>query len=72
MNYIYEQFYVSTAEDESNYFTNVPGHSEVPSPPANPLLPGTYRVLAGQLYRIAPGIPPGLNETVVDEEALQE
>ena len=72
MNYIFEQFYVSTAEDESNYFTNVPGHAEVASPPASPLLPGTYRVLAGQLYRIVPGVPPGLNEKVVDEEALQE
>ena len=72
MNYTFEQFYVSTAEDESNYFTNIPGHSEVPSSPTNPLLPGTYRVLAGQLYRIVPGVPPDLDEALDLAEAAME
>lgn len=64
MNYTFEQFYVSTAEDESNYFTKVPGDAGVPSLPSNPLPPGTYRVLAGQLYRIVPGVPPNFDEAL--------
>ena len=33
MSYIFEQFYVSTADDELNYFTDVPGY-QTSSPPS--------------------------------------
>ena len=60
MNYVYEQFYVSTADDELNYFTRLPGDDTLISSPRRPLPPGVYRVIAGQLYRISPGAPPNL------------
>ena len=54
MSYTFEQFYVSTADDELNYFTDVPG-DQTPSQPAGSLLtPGTYGVRDGQLYLVAP------------------
>ena len=64
MNLTFEQFYFSTADDEVNYFTKVVDDG-VPSSPSNPLPPGTYRVLAGQLYRILPGIPPDEHDVVI-------
>lgn len=55
MSYIFEQFYVSTADDELNYFTDVPGYQTSSPPARSPLAPGTYGVRDGQLYQIAPG-----------------
>ena len=62
MNYIFEQFYVSTADDELNYFTRIPRDDVLPSSPPSPLPAGIYRVIAGQLYRIKPGVPPSVDE----------
>ena len=50
-----EHFSVPTPEDEHNYFTGAV--SSEPPAPRTPLAPGTYRVLAGQIYRILPGKP---------------
>ena len=56
MSYTFEQFYVSTADDELNYFTDVRDDQPPPPPPArSPLPPGTYGVRDGQLYQISPG-----------------
>lgn len=65
MSFTFEQFYVSTAEDELNYFTEIAGTESIPEHPPTALPSGTYRVLAGQLYRIVPGIPPSL-DTALD------
>jgi hypothetical protein len=54
------QFSLSTGDDEINYFT---GEQEVVAVEADPnaiLPPGTYRVVDGQLYRIASSNPPVL------------
>lgn len=51
------QFSLSTAEDERNYFS---GSTPAPQPevaPEDVLPPGTYRVIDGQLYRVAAGVP---------------
>ena len=52
-----EQFSVSTAEDEKNYFTGEQQGPERPNPNAI-LPPGTYRVIAGGLYRVLGGVSP--------------
>lgn len=51
------QFSLSTAEDEKNYFSGStpPPHPELS--PENALPPGTYRVIDGQLFRVAAGVP---------------
>ena len=64
MSFTFEQFYVSTAEDERNYFTEIAGEESIPAHRPKALPAGTYRVLAGQLYRIVPGIPPNLDEAL--------
>jgi hypothetical protein len=48
---------VSTADDEKNYFTG-PTYSMAPLT-LDPLGPGTYRVIDGELYRIVGLQPPG-------------
>lgn len=58
--FISEQFAVSTAEDEHNYFTGQPEAMVRPNPSAI-LPPGTYRVIEGSLYRIISGVPPTLS-----------
>lgn len=53
------QISLSTAEDARNYFCGDQG----PVQPTNgdcPLAPGTYRVIDGALFRLVPGLPPGL------------
>ena len=52
------QMSLSTAEDEVNYFTGQPVSLHVPEP-STAFLPGTYRVVDGQLCLILPGVPPG-------------
>ncbi len=64
MSFTFEQFYVSTAEDERNYFTEIAGGESLPAKPPKALPSGTYRVLAGHLYRIVPGIPPSIDATL--------
>ena len=64
MSFTFEQFYVSTAEDERNYFTEIAGEERTPARESKALPAGTYRVLDGQLYRIVPGIPPNLDEAL--------
>ena len=57
MVFVMEQFSLSTAEDEKNYFTGQPASMEQPL--AEPVLPaGIYRVIDNQLYRVVPGIAP--------------
>jgi len=60
IEYIFEDFSITTAEEEQNYFTGQPE----PTVPSNPNLivpPGTYRIIDGELYRINRGSP------VIDE-----
>ena len=54
--FVFEQFSISTAEDEQNYFT---GQMEVTvqSNPNAILPPGMYRVIDGSLYRVLGGAP---------------
>lgn len=72
MNFTFEQFYVSTADDEVNYFTKVSVDGGVPSSPSNPLPSGTYRVVAGQLYRILPGVPPDAHDVLIRVDDSQQ
>ena len=58
--FVSEQFAVSTAEDERNYFTGQPEAMVRPNPSAI-LPPGTYRVIEGSLYRVISGLPPNLS-----------
>lgn len=58
MNYTFEEFYMSTADDEKNYFTEVAGESPFPRPERAPLQPGTYGVRDGKLYLITLGASP--------------
>jgi hypothetical protein len=59
MNFVAEQLSVSTAEEENNYFTGQ--QPPVMQLDPNVILPaGTYRVLAGRLYRVVDGIPPSI------------
>lgn len=58
--FVSEQFAVSTAEDERNYFTGQPEAMFRPNPSAI-LPPGTYRIIEGSLYRIISGLPPNLS-----------
>jgi hypothetical protein len=57
--YIQMQISLSTAEDARNYFCGdtqpartTYGGFELP--------PGLYRVIDGMLFRLAPGLPPGI------------
>lgn len=53
----YQQISVSTAQEEKNYFTGQP--QVVMEPDPNVILPpGEYRVIDGQLCRVAEGISP--------------
>ena len=58
-NFIQMQISLSTAEDARNYFWG-------DLPPTRPpetgyvLPPGTYRVIDGMLFRLVPGLPPGI------------
>ncbi|MGO8813249.1 MAG: hypothetical protein ACLQVG_01090 [Terriglobia bacterium] len=57
MELVIQQFSISTAEDEKNYFTEQPASMEQPTSP--PILPaGQYRVIDNKLYRVVPGIAP--------------
>lgn len=51
------QLFLSTAEDEANYFT---GRAEGLPAPASPVAPGLYRVIDGQLFRVVPGVAPAV------------
>lgn len=57
MEFTSEQFFLSTAESQKNYFTGQPETLPPLNPTAN-ILPGKYRVIDGELYRIVTGIPP--------------
>lgn len=59
--YTFEQFSLSTAEDEQNYFTGQP--DPIQPDPSAVLIPGVYRVIDGRLYRIVGGLPPELQPT---------
>lgn len=53
--FIAQQLSVSTAEEESNYFTGQP--PTLIRPDANAILPpGVYRVIDGRLYRVVEGV----------------
>jgi len=56
INFVFEDFSVTTAEDEQNYFT---GQQELPihTNPSVMVPPGTYRIIDGELYRINQGSP---------------
>lgn len=57
MDYHSEQLFLTTADDERDYFT---GEQEAAPPRFNPnvvLPPGVYRVIDGELYRIVDWIP---------------
>lgn len=65
------QLSLSTAEEESNYFTGQVEVSVKPEPDVI-LPPGTYRVVEGSLYRIvspAPRTIPGANVRAVNAPA---
>ncbi len=68
MKFTMEQLSVSTAEEESYYFTGQPAVAVRPRPSAI-LPPGAYRVIEGGLYRIvtnaSPTIP-GTSGRIVD------
>ena len=57
IEFVMENFSVTTAEDERNYFTNQPEPNIHPSPNVV-VRPGVYRIIDGELYRINPGSPP--------------
>ena len=62
-----EQLSISTAQEESYYFTGRPEVSVSPRPSVI-LPPGTYRVVEGRLYRIVSSAPPtipGVNMRIV-------
>lgn len=51
------QFSLSTAEEESNYFTGSPETRYEPAPQS--CMPeGVYRVIDGRMFRVAPGPSP--------------
>ena len=54
-----QQFYLTTQDDERNYFTgDQEGSIDFDS---NAILPaGRYRIILGQLYRVVHGLPPAL------------
>lgn len=57
MDYLSEQLFFTTADDERNYFT---GEQQAPPPKFNPntiLPPGNYRVVDGCLYRVVDWVP---------------
>jgi hypothetical protein len=56
--FVSDQFWLSTAEHASNYFTGL--RSDPARPVQTVLQPGTYRVIDGVLCRIIPGVPPDL------------
>lgn len=59
MKFVIEQLSLSTAEEESNYFTGQP--VAIPQPDPNEILPpGLYRVIDGRLYRVIEGFAPRL------------
>lgn len=51
------QFSLSTGEDEKNYFGRSDQDPPVRSEDIGKLVPGTYRVLDGELFRIVSGFP---------------
>lgn len=55
--FIDEQFSLSTAEDEKNYFSGTPLQELPEVAPEKILPPGLYRVIDGEVFRIAPGSP---------------
>ncbi|MGB7593046.1 MAG: hypothetical protein WCD04_20990 [Terriglobia bacterium] len=54
-----EQLSVSTAQEESNYFTGQPPAVLEPNPNAI-LPPGLYRVIDGRLYRVVQAVAPSI------------
>ncbi len=54
-----DQLSVSTAQEESNYFTGQPLATLEPDPSAI-LPPGLYRVIDGRLYRVIEGVAPAM------------
>lgn len=54
-----QQLSVSTAQEESNYFTGEPPVFLQSDP--NAILPaGLYRVIDGRLYRVVEGVAPAM------------
>lgn len=54
-NYV---FFRTTADDERDYFY---GDVPVEPPRFSPRMqPGQYRMMAGKLFRVLPGVPPRL------------
>ena len=51
------QIFLSTAEDEKNYFYGSDSVRQPASYGADAMPPGNYRVIDGQIYRISPGTP---------------
>ena len=57
------QLCTTTAEEQASYFTGDAAPFAVTSIGSAPVLPkGSFRVVAGALYRIAPGIPLAVEE----------
>ena len=54
IEFIFEDFSITTAEEERNYFTGQPEPPSQPNPNAI-VPPGTYRIIDGELYLISRG-----------------
>lgn len=56
-DFVEEQFALSTAEEEKNYFTETTQAMGMPVAQPHVMPSGIYRVIDGELYRLVPGVP---------------
>lgn len=50
----------TTADDQAQYFTGDVDRGPSTTDDWDEIAPGQYRVVAGALYRVVPGIPPAV------------